>query len=66
MLGTITIVLAYTTIAAYQFRGGGRLLHLVAGIDPATGALITAAFCVVFTALAGHALGRAARRRQRR
>ena len=29
VLGTVTIVLAYTTIAAYQFRGGGRLLNLV-------------------------------------
>jgi SSS family solute:Na+ symporter/sodium/proline symporter len=53
VLGTITIVLAYTAIAAYQFRGGGRLLNLVAGLDPDTGAIITAAFCVVFTALAG-------------
>jgi SSS family solute:Na+ symporter/sodium/proline symporter len=53
VLGAITIVLAYTAIAAYQFRGGGRLLHLIAGLDPATGALITAIFCVLFTAAAG-------------
>ena len=53
VLGSITIVLAYTTIAAYQFRGGGRLLNLVAGLDPVTGALITATFCVAFTAFAG-------------
>lgn len=53
VLGTITTVIAYTTIAAYQFRGGGRLLSLVTGLDPATGAIITAAFCVVYTALAG-------------
>jgi len=53
LLGTITIVFAYTAIAAYQFRGGGRLLQLIAGIDPAIGALVTAAFCVLFTALAG-------------
>ena len=53
ILGTLTIVLAYTAIAAYQFRGGGRLLNLIAGLDPDTGATITAAFCVVFTALAG-------------
>ena len=26
VLGTIVVVIAYTTIAAYQFRGGGRLL----------------------------------------
>lgn len=53
VLGTITTVLAYTTIAAYQFRGGGRLLHLVAGIAPRTGALITMIFCVGYTSLAG-------------
>lgn len=53
VLGTITIVLAYTTIAAYQFRGGGRLLQLVSGIDPRTGALITAIFCVAYTVFAG-------------
>ena len=53
VLGTVTTVLAYSTIAAYQFRGGGRLLASVAGIDPDTGALITMMFCVVFTALAG-------------
>jgi SSS family solute:Na+ symporter/sodium/proline symporter len=53
VLGTLTTVLAYATIAAYQFRGGGRLLASVAGVDPDTGAFITMAFCVVFTALAG-------------
>jgi solute:Na+ symporter, SSS family len=53
VLGTITIVLAYTTIAAYQFRGGGRLLNLVAGVDPRLGALITAIFCITYTAFAG-------------
>lgn len=53
VLGTVTTVLAYTTIAAYQFRGGGRLLSLVAGVEPRTGALITMAFCVAYTGLAG-------------
>lgn len=53
VLGTLVVVIAYTTIAAYQFRGGGRLLNLVAGMDVGTGALITMAFCVVYTALAG-------------
>jgi SSS family solute:Na+ symporter/sodium/proline symporter len=53
VLGTIVVVIAYTTIAAYQFRGGGRLLNLVAGMDPGQGALITMAFCVAYTALAG-------------
>ena len=53
VLGTIVVVIAYTTIAAYQFRGGGRLLNLVSGIDVAQGALITMLFCVVYTAIAG-------------
>ena len=53
VLGTITTVLAYTTIAAYQFRGGGRLLNLVAGVDPRIGAVITALFCISYTAFAG-------------
>jgi len=53
VLGTVTTVLAYSTIAAYQFRGGGRLLALIAPVDPDTGALITMVFCVVFTSLAG-------------
>ena len=53
ILGTVTTVLAYTTIAAYQFRGGGRLLNLVSGMDESTGALITMLFCVAFTAFAG-------------
>src|SRR5919109_3524001 len=53
VLGTLITAIAYTTITAYQFRGGGRLLNLVAGMDVGTGALITMAFCVVYTALAG-------------
>src|SRR5262245_2371308 len=52
-LATLVVVIAYTTIAAYQFRGGGRLLNLVAGIDITQGALITMAFCVVYTSVAG-------------
>jgi len=53
VLGTVTTVLAYTTIAAYQFRGGGRLLQLVSGVSPRTGAFITMMFCVGYTAFAG-------------
>jgi SSS family solute:Na+ symporter len=53
VLGTLVTAIAYTTITAYQFRGGGRLLNLIAPIDPGTGALITALFCIAYTALAG-------------
>jgi solute:Na+ symporter, SSS family len=53
VLGTLVTAIAYTTITAYQFRGGGRLLNLIAPIDISTGAFITAIFCIAYTALAG-------------
>jgi len=55
VLGTATIILAYVTIAAYQFRGGGWILSIVTdgAIDPTTGLYITAAAIVIFTAMAG-------------
>jgi len=55
VLGTLAIILAYVTIAAYQFRGGGWILSIVTdgGISPTAGMYITAATIVVFTALAG-------------
>ena len=53
ILGTCTTVLAYGTIAAYQFRGGGRLISLISGLEPGTGALITAVVCILLTSLAG-------------
>ncbi len=55
LLGTVAIVLAYVTIAAYQFRGGGWILSIVTDgrISPDQGMYITAAAVVVFTALAG-------------
>jgi solute:Na+ symporter, SSS family len=55
LLGTLAIILAYVTIAAYQFRGGGWILSIVSdgAISPVMGMLITAAVIVLFTALAG-------------
>ncbi|UCF20237.1 MAG: sodium:solute symporter family protein [Gemmatimonadota bacterium] len=55
LLGTLAIILAYVTIAAYQFRGGGWILTIVTDgkISPTEGMLITAAAIVIFTALAG-------------
>ena len=55
ILGTVAIILAYVTIAAYQFRGGGWILSIVSDgkISPDTGMYITAAAIVLFTALAG-------------
>lgn len=65
ILAMITTVIAYLTIVSYQFRGGGKVLSIitdyavdpttgaVTGIDPQTGILITAAFAVAYTVLAG-------------
>ncbi|ASB49433.1 sodium:solute symporter family protein [Alkalitalea saponilacus] len=53
ILGTMVIVIAYTTIVGYQFRAGGFVLDLVAGIPEWQGVLLTAAFIVIFTAFAG-------------
>lgn len=55
VLGTIAIVLAYVTIAAYQFRGGGWILTIVTDgrISPTAGMYLTAGAIVLFTALAG-------------
>ncbi len=53
ILGTFVIVIAYTTIVGYQFRGGGFVLNLVAGVPEWQGVIITAMFIVLFTAFAG-------------
>lgn len=53
ILGTIVIVIAYTTIVGYQFRGGAFVLELVAGVPQWQGVLLTAAFIITFTAFAG-------------
>ncbi len=55
VFGTLAIVLAYVTLAAYQFRGGGWILSIVTdgAITPTQGMYITAAVVVLFTVLAG-------------
>lgn len=53
ILGTIVIIIAYTTIVGYQFRGGGFILTLVAGIPEWQGVLMTAGFIITFTAFGG-------------
>jgi SSS family solute:Na+ symporter/sodium/proline symporter len=55
VLGTFAIILAYITIAAYQFRGGGWILAIATDgrISAQTGMYITAVVIVAFTALAG-------------
>jgi SSS family solute:Na+ symporter len=54
VLASIAILLAYTAITSYQFRGGGDILHLIFPQLPAErGMYIIAAFVIFFTALAG-------------
>jgi SSS family solute:Na+ symporter/sodium/proline symporter len=53
IFGTLSIIIAYLTIAGYQFRGGGRLINILTGLDPAIGGAITCAIVIVFTMLAG-------------
>lgn len=53
LFGTSAVIIAYLTIAGYQFRGGGRLLHILTGIDPVMGGAITCGVTILFTVLAG-------------
>jgi len=53
ILGIIAILLAYTAITSYQFKGGGDILALTTGVTPGQGTLIIAVFVIVFTAIAG-------------
>ncbi len=53
ILGTLCIIVSYTAIVSYQFRGGGRILNLAFGVSERTGTFILAGFVILFTALAG-------------
>jgi solute:Na+ symporter, SSS family len=56
VLATTAIVISYTVITSYQFKGGGDILHLIfpqVGRD--TGLYIIAGFVILFTASAGMA-----------
>jgi SSS family solute:Na+ symporter len=53
LFGSVTIIIAFTAIVAYQIRGMGVVLNLVAGIDQGTARILVAVFVIAFTALAG-------------
>lgn len=56
VLGTIAIVISYTVITSYQFKGGGDILNLIfPSISREQGTYVIAAFVIVFTAAAGMA-----------
>jgi SSS family solute:Na+ symporter len=53
VLGTVIIIIAYLTIAGYQFRAGGRLLNILLGMDPQIGGAIACGVVVIFAVVAG-------------
>lgn len=53
ILGTIAVIIAYTTIVGYQFRGGAMVLELVADIPREQGIIYTGVFIIAFTMLGG-------------
>jgi solute:Na+ symporter, SSS family len=53
VFGTICIIVSYTAIVSYQFRGGGRILNLAFGVSESAGTFILAGFVIAFTGLAG-------------
>ena len=55
VLGTIAIVIAYLTIAGYQFIGGGRLLAILTdgAVSADTGKIIVCVLVVLYTVMAG-------------
>ena len=56
VMATIAIVISYTMITSYQFKGGGDVLHLIfPEMNRMTGMYIIAAFVIAFTAAAGMA-----------
>ncbi|MFQ6615457.1 MAG: sodium:solute symporter [Fidelibacterota bacterium] len=54
IFGTVTVVIAYTTIVSYQFRAGGAVLRIIyPDLDPQGAVIVAAVFVVAYTALAG-------------
>lgn len=56
VLATIAIVISYTMITSYQFKGAGDILHLMfPWMSRTLGMYVVACFVITFTALAGMA-----------
>jgi SSS family solute:Na+ symporter/sodium/proline symporter len=55
VFGAVCLVIAFTTIVAYQFRAGGYILEVATdgAISVELGQVIAAAFVILFTALGG-------------
>ncbi|MGB9606617.1 MAG: sodium:solute symporter family protein, partial [Bryobacteraceae bacterium] len=56
VLATVAIVISYTMITSYQFKGAGDILHLMfPELTRTAGMYLVAGFVITFTALAGMA-----------
>ena len=55
LFGAIALIIAFTTIVAYQFRAGGYILNVVTdgGISLETGQIISAVFVIGFVTIGG-------------
>jgi SSS family solute:Na+ symporter/sodium/proline symporter len=55
LFGALALIIAFTTIVAYQFRAGGYILNVVTDgrISLETGQAIAAAFVILFVAIGG-------------
>ena len=54
ILGVITLVIAYTTIASYQYRAAGAVLNLaLPSLSVPLAVFLVAVFIILYTALAG-------------
>ena len=53
VLGTICIIIAFTTIVGYQFRGGGMIINIVTGLPIEYGIIIAAISIILYTAIGG-------------
>ncbi len=52
--GTITLVIAYTTIVSYQYRAAGAVINLaLPELEVQTAVILITAFIILYTALAG-------------
>jgi SSS family solute:Na+ symporter/sodium/proline symporter len=55
LFGAIALIIAFTTIVAYQFRAGGYILNVATdgGISLETGQIIAAVFVILFVTIGG-------------
>jgi len=55
LFGAIALIIAFTTIVSYQYRGGGFILNVVSNgaISVELGQMITAGFVILFVSLGG-------------